>query len=247
MFKRIKAWLRVIVDFSSSVICVKNSTLLNTDETVNYVKNSNKSIIRFGDGEFNILMGRGISYQSFNPELQKDLFEIIDNYPLGYKNNYLLCMPTPFFKCNGLKLLKKREYVASWATSRRAFKEKYDNGSTYGDAFVFANGNKEYYKLLWEAKKIVIFVHNDEKYAKAFNREYQKTTIFVKIPPKDAYEQKELILSNILKEGKNYKKEEILILISAGPCGKVLVKKLSDLDLIAYDTGHCWDEPLDTL
>lgn len=37
-----------------------------------------------------------------------------------------------------------------------------------------------------------------------------------------------------------------MVLISAGPCGKVIVFRLKNVGVQVIDTGHCWDDPLHT-
>lgn len=229
----------------TSIKCVRNATFLNYYETVDNALKSRKSILRFGDGEFILLSGKGIHYQDFSKELQSELNDIIETYINDPKScEYILCMPADFLICNGLKLLKKREYISSWSYTRKLFKYKYDKPLVYGNSFLFAKGNEKIYKKLWNGVENVIFVHNDEQYSKKFRKKYNINTYSVIIPSKNAFERREQILQNILDKAQLIGKDNTVILISAGPCGKVLVKKLSELGYIAYDTGHCWDDPL---
>ena len=47
------------------------------DETLDYVIKNNSSLIRFGDGEINLLAGYSIPYQDYDEELVSTMREII--------------------------------------------------------------------------------------------------------------------------------------------------------------------------
>lgn len=151
-------------------------------------------------------------------------------------------MPAEFIKCSGKKLIKSREYISSWAFTRYYFKRNLDKNVKYGDAFIFKKINANKYKEIWNSKDNVIFVHNDKKYAEAFSELYDKNTFFIKIPSKNAYDDYENIKKEILLKARD--KENLIILVSAGSCGKVLVNDLSQKGYQCIDTGHCFDSPL---
>lgn len=245
VFYRITLWMNTIFYFLFSMKSAKHAKFSNPVDTVRNLKSNNRSLIRFGDGEFNIISGKGIHYQSFSKDLQLDLTEIIEEYINNEKEvRYDLALPADFLKCSGLRLIRKRIYVSSWSYSRWIFKKKYDKPVLYGDAFLFARDNEKIYRELWGNAKAVIFVHNDKKYAENFSRKYKLDTKFIQIPSSDAYEKKLKILNQIYEVIGECGNIDIPILISAGPCGKVLVKELANKGYIAYDTGHCWDDPL---
>jgi hypothetical protein len=219
---------------------------MNLLETKENVINSKKSIIRFGDGEFNIIGGKNVHYQVHSIELENELNQIIQQYINNPSNvDYIVCMPRDFFKVHGFRIMHKRLYISSWAYSRYIFKNKYDREISYGDAFMFARGNENIYKEIWKNENVknIVFVHNNEKYAKKFENKYSIKTESVVIPESNSFEVKDSILADIIKKAAG--KEELLVLISAGPCAKYLVKELSKRKIWAIDTGHCWDDPLE--
>lgn len=245
IFMRIRLWLRTIYFFVLSIGKNRNARFYTVEESINYVINNNASLIRFGDGEFNIMDGRSIVYQVFSSELSNNLQTIINEYIKGSpENNYLLCMPRDFLDNNGIKLLKKRTYLSSWSYSRYIFKKKYDKNVIYGDAFAFSDIYEDIYMRLWIEKDLesVIFVHNNIKYCESFKQKYGLECDFVKVPDFNSYEVKEEILQEILTCAK--KLNRFIVLISAGPCAKYLTFELSKKGIIAIDTGHCWDDPL---
>ena len=52
--------------------------IMSTEETLNEILYKNKSIGRFGDGEFNIIFGAKIRFQIFNKTLQKFLLKVLN-------------------------------------------------------------------------------------------------------------------------------------------------------------------------
>lgn len=245
MFIRIKIWIKVLFYFLASIKCNKNAVILDANETKEIILRKNKSVIRFGDGEFNILKGKGIHYQDYTEELRKSLENIINEY-LSYQKegNYLLCMPGEFLRCNGFKLAKKRVYISSWAYSRYIFKKEYDKNVIYGESFLFAEENHSVYSQIWLNAENVIFVHNDNKYAKFFEEQYKIKTQFIEVPSRNAFIEKDKILAEIISQTNKLKNS--LVIISAGPTAKVLVYELAKRGIWAIDTGHCWDKPLQT-
>ncbi|MBE6453856.1 MAG: DUF1792 domain-containing protein [Alphaproteobacteria bacterium] len=53
--------------------------IMTEDETLDVLINERKSICRFGDGELNIINGKDIPFQTFNPKLQKRLIEVLSS------------------------------------------------------------------------------------------------------------------------------------------------------------------------
>lgn len=248
MIRRVIIWTTVLKDFLISFRGSRFAKYYSIEETISYARDERKSIIRFGDGEFNFINGKGISYQQYDKNLQSELSYILNHYLLNCrKSDYLLCMPAQFLRCSGLKLIRKRVYVSSWSFSRKVFIKNYDKNICYGDAFVFSSGNENIYSKLWDNVNNVIFVHNDIKFSNNFEKKYNKTTFFVKVPKANSYGEKEKILKTIEEVANNIDRGDLIILVSAGPCGKILVNELTSKGLWAIDTGHCWDSPLQNI
>lgn len=242
---RIKSWIKRVFCYILSLNCCKSATILGAEETKSLILNSRKSVIRLGDGEFNILEGQSIHYQQYSDALRNSLNCIIDQYiDAPNLQNYILCMPGEFFRCNGLKLFPMRVFIAVWSSPRYLFKKLYDRKIVYGEAFLFAKENEDIYKQIWLDGQIenIIFVHNKEVYAQNFENQYKINTKFIPVPSQNAFEHKDQTLQEILNQAATL--ENPLVLISAGPCSKYLVYKLAVQNIWAIDTGHCWDNPL---
>lgn len=218
----------------------------NNQELIEKILKEQKSLIRYGDGEFDIIEGKSIHYQEYSLELGERLNAILCTYIKNENSlSYIVAMPEYFFNSCGLRILFSRLRLSAWSHARYLFKKRYDKKVYYGDAFLFHKDNEQEYSKIWEKAGIrkIIFVHNNIKYAEIFEQKYKIKTDFVKIPPKNAYRIVDCILQRIKTVVANDKKA--MVIVSAGPCGKILVYELAQEGIWAIDTGHCWDEPLD--
>lgn len=249
IYKRIFIWVDVFFSFLATFFGIK-ATIKSPKETIEEI-NRGKSLIRFGDGEFGIYRGKDIHYQKWSPEL-KDWFDKIKREfeAQGEACPYILAVPRRFITVKGTELAKKRVYVSSWSQSRYDFKKKFSHDLPYGDSFLFEKANKDIYSRIWTNENCpenIIFVHNNEQYAKFFADTYKKNTVFVKCSPKDSFAQLEELEAEIraVIEKNKWGKNQVMLTISAGPTGKVLVYKLSKEGYQCVDAGHCWDDPLE--
>lgn len=220
--------------------------VLSKSETIEKLRKNNISLIRFGDGEFSIyLNNKDIYYQKFSNDLKLYLKEIERGY--SKESNYMLAIPNEMFTESILWFFKhKKIYLSCFAKYRVYFRYFMKKNAIFGDAMCFIKSNYDEYIKLWEDVQDVVFVHNDEKWAKSFEEKFKKKTYFVKTPNSNAFENHEQIINKII-DTINLNKlnnKEYKILISAGPAAKVIVYKLSLMGIVAYDVGHIWDEPL---
>ncbi len=240
---RVKSLTKSLAMWFYAYHCNDKAVILTAADTVNYVVKHRCSLIRFGDGEFYLMGGSSIHYQEFSEAIKNDLALILKS-DSEVCSNILICMPKFYFECSGLELLKKRVLFRSWVKPRYMFKKHYDEKRIYGDAFLFAEKNNEVYKLIWEGTdvKTVLFVHNNPLYASFFKEKYGKEIHFIRVPSNNAYACVDDIYNNIVKFIESNKVD--IVLISAGPCAKVLVFRLAKRGVWAIDTGHCWDDPI---
>lgn len=156
---------------------------------------------------------------------------------------YLIGMPGKYIESSGKFMLKSRLLLSCWSHTRYYFNKKYDVAVPYGDAFLFCKGGNGIYEKIWTESPIkhFVFVHNNIKYANMFREKYNTEVSFVKIPEKNAFDNIDIIYAEVKSKIKN---GDEMVLVSAGPCGKILVYRLARKGIWAIDTGHCWDKPL---
>ena len=52
-------------------------TVKSIDESLDFIRENHSSVIRFGDGEINLIAGHSIAYQDYHPELARTLRELV--------------------------------------------------------------------------------------------------------------------------------------------------------------------------
>ena len=212
---------------------------LSFKETFEYIKNTNKSIIRLGDGEILLLMGKSIPYQRADYELEQDLYKIISNY--NENSPYLLCIPNHIIQATNKKL-KQFNILNLWLPFKIFYMFLFPKKNIYGNAILFRFLDFFSYniKFVYE-NKYIIFVANE----KIFNIANLKTSkeIIKIIPktPKNSYFEKDEIMNLIFKNMNKFEKSEVVILLSCGPLAKVLAYEISNLGYRALDLGFMFE------
>lgn len=244
--KKWKLYVKMFYQCFTSFSKPRYAHFFGDEELIDFITKERKTLIRYGDGEFDIIEGKSIHYQDYNPYLKNELDTILQEYLNGSESiPYIIAMPEHFINCTGFRILFSRLRLSSWSHVRYLFYHCYDKDVQYGNAFLFCRENEPIYSKIWMKADIrkIMFIHNNIKYAKYFEQKYNIETVYVEIPPLNAYESVDEILLKIEKECTI--KENIMALISAGPCGKILAYKLAKKGIWSIDTGHCWDDPLD--
>ena len=213
------------------------------EETIEKIKNDNCSISRFGDGEFYIMEGSGIGFQSESPLLSERLREIIHSS----LNNHLICISSGFNPKNYPEFTKKH---IKW------MKKHFRN--TTEMRFKYIDANRLYYNLLisrfwipfrdkerakrvanqlrevWQNRNVVII--EGEKTRMGVGNDLLdevKTCRRILCPATNAFDKYDEILSAAL----NYPKDT-LFLIALGPTATVLAYDLCKSGFQALDIGH---------
>lgn len=231
IIKKIKTKIQTFTAFLKSFKGT-NANIMNTADTIDYILKEKKSVIRFGDGEFNFFRGYGVKYQKYRDEILNEFENIISQYDENSK--FLLCVPKTFFEMNGFELLRNRQYFLCWSYARYCFNKKFKKDVLYGDAFIFAKQNKSLYAKLFNNAEIenVIFVHNNEKFAKELEHTYNKKVYFIKTPENDSFFENKEILKKIIYQYNNL--EKVLVIISSRSKWENLGKRIKQYENMEY-------------
>ncbi len=213
---------------------IKLPKIINIKDSLNLLQETNKSLARYGDGEFKLMMGESISFQKYDEKLAGALQEIITN-----KNEKLFVgLPDVFGKCYS-------DYFRKVMIFCREFLYRYINfDNIYVDSmltrrlkFDSEQTGNEYFltiKKFWQNKDIIIVegagsrlgVGND-----LFNG--AKSIERILCPIKDAFSKYDEILTECLKQPTNK-----LFILALGPTATVLADDLSRKGYRALDIGH---------
>lgn len=222
-----------------------NVDQLTPKETLADIVNNNRSIIRFGDGEFGLLSGAGI----FPPDSDWS-----QRYSLALKKTIerqlQLTDPRILIALPPMQHLRYQtgdhpslDVIPSMHTEARMYLWRYlQVGHRYGDWSVFMpQHNKEIdWKLIssyLNGKTVVIVTGGTEKLKYVT---IGVKTLFVECGKYDAYERKDDIIArlNELVQIHALKHESTLFWVSLGCTAGVIVEHLVSNGFVAWDTGH---------
>lgn len=210
------------------------------EKTIDDIIKNKASIIRYGDGEMDLINGKELKFQKYNKELSERLNEILS---LKSTDKLFIAIPEIF---NGINQYV-REEKEFWAISLlKTYKnwELHCDGEYY-NAFLsrpyLRYKDKENCKILFDKiKKIyknkdVILVEGEYSRLGVGNDLFNEVKSLKRIlcPTKNAYDMYDKILNEVLKQEKNK-----LILVSLGPTSKPLVYDLHNKGYQAIDLGH---------
>jgi len=224
-------------------ILFKDIKIVSTIDTLNEILTHNKSISRFGDGEYSIIKGKSIIFQRHNRRLAQKLREVLYNNV----SNLLVGVYLPYKK-EQLKLYYHGE-------------GRYWNSYLYFNKFFIRkllNTNKEYYssditrfynkyrdkskvpqyiaemKKIWGGRDIII-VEGDKSRLGYGNDFFNNSKSIKRIicPNFNAFKYYDKILNSVLKISRDK-----LILIALGPTATALAYDLTKYGYQAIDIGH---------
>ncbi len=215
--------------------------VVNAELTLNELKITNKSMARFGDGEFNLIWGEDLPFQRYDSELANRLKEILNSSD----DNILIGIPDTFSSLEkycpkSVDFFRKyqaynRERIYSIIDLNKQF---YDSLITRPYIIVqdrdYAKHVFDSFKQLWDGKDIVI-VEGEGSRLGIGNDLFDNTKSIRRIlcPAVNAFGRYSEILEECTKLPKN-----LLFIIALGPTATVLAYDLAKVGYRALDLGH---------
>lgn len=217
--------------------------ILKVDETIDDIVTNKKSLSRFGDGEFRLVIReRNIVFQSLSNEIADRLYEVLNSK----LDNHLVAIPSSFVSVNELK----RDAKIHWLHFINSYgdivaRSIVDKNYVFGDAFISRFyidylSKKNSVNVVNQLKKIwnnqhVLIVEGEYSRLGVGNDLFNNALSIERIicPSKDAYSKYEVIVELSQKYGK-----EKLILIALGPTATILAYDLAKSNFWAIDIGH---------
>lgn len=229
----------------------RKMNIYDTRKTLDMIKNKKKSICRFGDGEFDMILAKGSSSQPVNRDLMDKMKEILKDS----KNNpnCLVCIPYSFKSVRHLTF-KSKKFWSIYLAQRYSVLKKYLNSIyQYGDSQVtrlyINRKNKqdsiEYFKCWKEIfnNKDVLIVEGELSRFGVGNDllEGAKSVRRILCPSKNAFNKYEEIYNAVIQQ------ENVdLVLFLLGPTATVLAYELSNnnvgqfIDIGNMDMEYEW-------
>lgn len=242
MKRKIKNILAAIAYFLYEKGILHNRIKVHTiDETIDELLNTDKSMVRFGDGEIVMIRGVDLMLQQAAPEIGEGLAEI-----LTYQNDDLMVTIPGIFHTLSDHHKASRQFWMDHLLFNRKVYEKYCNKDRiYGSTFVsrcyyFAEDRSScdrwFAKIrkIWENKNIVI-VEGTRTHNGVGNDLFDSAVSIERIicPPSDAYGALKVIMEACFA----YDRDR-LFLLSVGVAAKFLAAELFRKGYRVLDIGN---------
>ena len=220
--------------------------IADIDTTVQEIVAEKKSMARFGDGEFAIMLGyTRHGFQAYDDKLSKRLNEIISSNA----DKFLIAIGNYFGKLEGYNQNSKQEIRAFMSEeNRRQVLGLLEADRQYHNTFItrpyamyadnHTDGPRKRFdslKRIWD-KRNVIFVEGEETRLGVGNDLFDNANSIKRIicPAKSSFSKYDSILEASLK----YADTDTLFLIALGPTAGVLAYDLFTNGYQAIDIGH---------
>ena len=202
---------------------------------------SEKSIARYGDGEFNLMFGEDLPFQKYDSSLAARMKSILQSE----QDNVLIAIPNVFASLRDYTTDDANFWRKVLVSSRKEIYSLLDMNKQYYDAFVsrpYINlkekTNSTFFfdeiKKLWNDKNIIIVEGAMSRLG--FGNDLFSSVKSVKriiCPVKNAYSKYDDILKICLQQDK-----DSIFIIALGPTATVLAYDLSQMGYRALDLGH---------
>ena len=211
------------------------------DQTLDYVIENKSSIIRFGDGEMDLMLGKSIPYQVYDENLASQLKEIIS---FQSDKKLVIGLPNVFSERSNFTSAAEAFWKGHLEHHLKDYVEL-ARADWYGTTFVSrpyidyedkskAKGQFEKLKSIWENRDILI-VEGITSRSGVGNDLFDKAKSVKRIicPSHNAFSRIEEIQEAVLQYAENR-----LILCMLGPTAKILSYNLFNKGYRVLDIGH---------
>lgn len=222
--------------------------IMSPEKTIKYIKKNNCCIARYGDGEFDHILGsKDEHFQARSPELMKQLESVLDSK----SKNLLLCIPRCFNTIKGcnehsgtfwIEWGRRNNHHQKIVNLIRSHTEK---NYLFGDSQITrpyidwktsdrAERIFPMLKSLWQDKDIFI-IEGDQTRLGVGNDLFDGAKSIKRIlaPAIGAFEKIDIIKKTIID---NYNNE--LIIMALGPTATILARDFSEINIQALDIGN---------
>lgn len=248
MYEKVYDWFltakSIVLYIPDLAFCKKNKlNILSIQDTIDYIIETNCSVSRFGDGEFNLSSGSSIGFQAVSHDLSEKLISLLSS-PSDSKG-VLICLPGFFAFPNEYEKRTKKFWRKILVQKRKKWYSYCDKNYTYGNADITRcyielsdkTQTEKYFnslKKIWDNRDLLI-VEGEKTRLGVGNDLFANAKSIKRIlcPPTNAYDYYEEIINNILSVAKNE-----LILLALGPTSTILSVDLANRGYRAIDIGN---------
>lgn len=126
---------RIYWRYLKTALCKKvklSINVLNNEETVNYIINNGSSVVRFGEGEVQLMNGGNLDFQEFDLQLANRMKEILS---IPSSEKFVVCVPDVFHSLGRFKFPVRMW----WEQHLQKYQQYYRKALVsdwYGSAFI---------------------------------------------------------------------------------------------------------------
>lgn len=237
---KILMYYYLLVDFFNKKK-VFTPKIKSIEDTIEDILKNNKSISRFGEGEFDIIFGGGNGFQDSNKKLKEKLKIVLNSNSKGF----LVCLPESLITLKNNNKKSKEFWIPILAKSRLKWISLLNKKQEYGNAFVTRpymmyedrSSSKDIFnkfKLVWKQKDILI-IEGIGCHLGLDNDLFSECNSIERIlcPSKNAINKYDEILKAVNEVDKNK-----LILLALGQTATALSYDLFKEGFQSIDLGH---------
>ncbi|WP_345088832.1 GT-D fold domain-containing glycosyltransferase [Flavobacterium chungnamense] len=216
--------------------------VMSLEATIIDLVTTNKSIARYGDAEFNVVMKKANpNYQAHDELLSQRLLEVLQSD----LDNFMVAIPGPFYSMKGERMPIKYFWYTYINKNGKELFAYFNKKKVYGNAgitrFYLGQSDKRVsYKIakllkqLWD-KKDLLLIEGELSRMGVGNDLFDNANSIKRLlcPSKNAFNSYDAILEASIAHGKDK-----VILIALGPTASVLSYDLAKLGYKALDVGH---------
>ncbi|MGP9787605.1 GT-D fold domain-containing glycosyltransferase [Glutamicibacter sp. 287] len=217
-------------DIMQSVSTFHSRQVMSFRESLNVLATTDKSLARFGDGEFRLmqLSDFNLRFQANSPDLQVALREVFTSE----NDKLLIGFPQLFRDAHWSGVYQElwpnlKELILSSQSFANAHMTRPQAFSVLGDEAV------RLWRKVWEGKKVVFVTGADSRFElipELFDNLAGHETVLSKSV--DAYTDLPRLTETLSDTNAD------MVLIALGPSGTILASKLANLGVRALDIGH---------
>lgn len=220
--------------------------VMESVQTLQYIKEKECSFVRFGDGEFNLLKSERarIGYQDGSMELQKALRQVL-NYS---SSDFLKCIPVQLSLNFKNQNAESSFFWVRYLSKNFASLSKFlDRNYLYGNTQISrpnmdlkskdeAKAVFRCFRDLWTNKQVVVVEGECTRFGVGNNLlDNAESVERVLVPSENAFCVYDEILTTLIND---YKEKDKIFLLAIGPTAKVLALDLHKNGMRVFDVGH---------
>lgn len=225
------------------MLLCKKPNVIGIEETILKVVNDKCSVARYGDGEFNIILGNSIDFQKYDHRLAQKMSDIL----MLDDNNFMVCIAGELYDSNKDIIPQAKVYWKRFIRKNRWKLNKIlKRGKTYYHAsmtrfymnFIDKSRAVKYAQLLkqiWAGRDIV-FIEGEKSRLGVGNDFFDNAKSIKRIlcPANQAFDCYDAIMASV---NSNINKDT-LVLIALGPTATAMAYDLYKSGYQAIDIGH---------